>query len=495
MSGFRKIKNNHFDNKRGLNSSFYSDDRDFYEPSDNNEVSQTPSPDHSDFNESDEEFEIMTNHDEMKHNFKDICKHNNCNGCNKCKPGPRGPRGFDGQNGMSGHDGMDGQDGPKGKKGKKGKPGCKGDRGKRGHTGATGATGATGSQGIAGPTGPAGEGLGVTGPTGATGADGVTGPTGSTGSIGATGATGIQGPIGITGATGATGATGGIANPIGTIGNFNQPTVGNMITIGIDTTDAFSAGETIFIQNGGYYLVDFINGPNTMTIMNLGYLGNVSPGVVVPDGSLVTASGPIGPTGATGATGTDGVTGATGATGADGVTGSTGATGTDGVIGATGATGADGITGPTGPIGATGADGITGATGATGAIGPQGNDGPTGPIGPAKADYTISNQEVTVLNPAYANIGYFAWDQARYSTYTNGTIIFNSTITDRTYDIRIINGVGTILGGPMTVASSGTSTLAFTNPIADDRIIVQVIKTVAGGSSGIIQGISIEWNV
>ena len=182
---------------------------------------------------------------------------------------------------------------------------------------------------------------GATGTTGTTGAQGPIGPGGATGATGATGAPGAPGVTGTTGTTGAAGATGGNAYTVTSAG-FTQPNPGSTVPVFVASTAFMAPGEALFIQNGGYYTVSYVNGSTSVVLTNLGVPGNASSGLVIGSGSSVVPSG---------------VQGATGANGANGATGSQGPAGTNGVNGATGGTGATGAQGPTGATGQAGVNG------------------------------------------------------------------------------------------------------------------------------------------
>jgi collagen triple helix repeat protein/carbohydrate binding protein with CBM5/12 domain len=289
-----------------------------------------------------------------------------------------------------------------------------------GPIGPPGATGATGAQGPAGTSGPPGtQGLpgpqGPTGPQGGPGAQGVPGPTGPTGPTGPSGADGATGPQGATGATGAQGTPGatGAQGPPGPPGGasasttlsatFTMPASGATAVASVANASVFGIGAVTFIPGLGYLSVNAVNaGTNQLTLQNLGYSTNASPGATAPSGTAVMgsgpqgATGPTGPQGPTGATGSQGVAGATGAQGPAGPAGPSGPTGAAATIAAgTTTTGAPGtqasvtnsgtssaavfnFTVPQGPVGNTGAQG---ATGATGTQGPAGSTGATGPQG------------------------------------------------------------------------------------------------------------------
>ncbi len=97
----------------------------------------------------------------------------------------------------------------------------------------------------------------------------------------------------------------GIAGSIGSSGfnaftvttaSFTQPASDSTVSITVGSTNWMSVGQTIFLENGGYYQVTAITNSTTATIKNLGYTGNASSGATVDTGAAVPA-GPIGPAG------------------------------------------------------------------------------------------------------------------------------------------------------------------------------------------------------
>lgn len=75
---------------------------------------------------------------------------------------------------------------------------------------------------------------------------------------------------------------------------FTQPAVGATVLVQIASTAWFGVGQTIFVENGGYYEV--ITKPNTTTatLENLGVTGFAAPAASVALGSTVTSAAIIG---------------------------------------------------------------------------------------------------------------------------------------------------------------------------------------------------------
>jgi hypothetical protein len=182
---------------------------------------------------------------------------------------------------------------------------------------------------------------------------------------------------------------------------FVHPVCSGNVTISVTSTSRITAGQTIFIENGGYYYIVQVIDMHHIIVQNQCTQGNAASGTtiatqstpVILAGPLGPAgeSGPTGPTGGVGATGSAGTTGATGengttgSTGSAGTTGATGGTGSAGTTGTTGGTGSAGTTGATGTTGSTGTTGTTGTIGGTGSAGTTGSTGTTGGTGSAGA--------------------------------------------------------------------------------------------------------------
>jgi hypothetical protein len=107
----------------------------------------------------------------------------------------------------------------------------------------------------------------------------------------------IPGPPGPPGLPGPPGTPGG-AGPAGqgaftdTTAGFTQPAVGFAVPVDVLNTDWLAVGAVLFVEVGGYYEVGAINTTTQVTLINLGYTGNLSPGGNVPTGQRVVASGP-----------------------------------------------------------------------------------------------------------------------------------------------------------------------------------------------------------
>lgn len=94
--------------------------------------------------------------------------------------------------------------------------------------------------------------------------------------------------------------------------SFTQPASSANVTITVSTAGQFTnawavPGQTIFIENGGYYSVVALVGINQITVQNLPYPNNAAPGTLIANGGKVSPSGERGEAGLAGANGTNGI--------------------------------------------------------------------------------------------------------------------------------------------------------------------------------------------
>jgi hypothetical protein len=123
---------------------------------------------------------------------------------------------------------------------------------------------------------------------------------------------------GASGANGANGTNGtnGIDAFDSITANATQPNVGSAVTVTMVKPAWISVGQVIYVELAGYYTVNTVVG-TSVSLINLGYPGNLAPGGTILLGASVSAAGLIG------ASGTAGV-GAPGIPGGDGIDGAPG---------------------------------------------------------------------------------------------------------------------------------------------------------------------------
>ena len=74
--------------------------------------------------------------------------------------------------------------------------------------------------------------------------------------------------------------------------NFTQPAVSGTIGITVAETTPFVAGVYVYVASAGYFKVTAVPTATTMTIQNLGSLGNAVGGTLISAGVKVVAAGP-----------------------------------------------------------------------------------------------------------------------------------------------------------------------------------------------------------
>lgn len=97
--------------------------------------------------------------------------------------------------------------------------------------------------------------------------------------------------------------------------SFTQPAINSSVTITVQDTSFLSAGAYIYIPGGGFYIITTIVNSTSLTITNLGVVGNTTPGATVNSLVLICPSGKPGINGVDGADGTNGVNGVDGVDG------------------------------------------------------------------------------------------------------------------------------------------------------------------------------------
>lgn len=109
--------------------------------------------------------------------------------------------------------------------------------------------------------------------------------------------------------------------------------------------------------------------------------------------------------------------------------------------------------------------------------------------------YHLVAQEIRANRPNYVSVGYFAWDQSRYSSYTSGALVFEVDVGNRNLDIRLQDTTANAtVVEQLAVSADGHYTITgFSNPSADARLELQVRKTSNGGQSPRIYGVQLEF--
>jgi len=109
--------------------------------------------------------------------------------------------------------------------------------------------------------------------------------------------------------------------------------------------------------------------------------------------------------------------------------------------------------------------------------------------------YAFPNK-VVVTNTSWTIIGYMAWDNSRYSGYSEGALVYEAVIVDRDLDIRVrdmTSSATIVLDGWVSLSGFRTAMSGFSNPSSDARLTLQARKSASGGTSPIIYGAQLEW--
>jgi len=72
-----------------------------------------------------------------------------------------------------------------------------------------------------------------------------------------------------------------------TSGSFTQPPPGGLVTVSLNTSTWMNAGQEIFIQSGGSYVVNSIPDGTSASLRNPGYAGNTVAGASIASGANV----------------------------------------------------------------------------------------------------------------------------------------------------------------------------------------------------------------
>jgi len=110
---------------------------------------------------------------------------------------------------------------------------------------------------------------------------------GQPGPVGPAGPSGPPGPPGPAGAAGTSGA-GAFTS---TTGTFTQPPVSSAVLVSVQNSSWMAVSQVVFVANGGYYRVFNIPNSTSVILINLGYNGNLIPGMLVASNSTIGPGG------------------------------------------------------------------------------------------------------------------------------------------------------------------------------------------------------------
>lgn len=107
--------------------------------------------------------------------------------------------------------------------------------------------------------------------------------------------------------------------------------------------------------------------------------------------------------------------------------------------------------------------------------------------------YHIAPTQFSASSTTNTTIGYFPWLNGRYTGYTSGVVILNTTIVDRNLIIRLQDITNAVTLGSATVTSSGVTEFSVSNPGSDADVQLQISKSATGGTNPILLGAVLEF--
>lgn len=128
------------------------------------------------------------------------------------------------------------------------------------------------------------------------------------------------------------------------------------------------------------------------------------------------------------------------------------------------------------------------ATSATTANWQTPGGGSTGAI-----SYHLAPTQYVASSTTETTISYFPWLDSRYSGYTNGILILNTTIVDRNLLIRLRDVTNGTTLGSATVSTSGVTSFVVSNPASDADVQLQISKSATGGTNPLLLGAILEF--
>lgn len=114
----------------------------------------------------------------------------------------------------------------------------------------------------------------------------------------------------------------------------------------------------------------------------------------------------------------------------------------------------------------------------------------------AKVTYTLSTTALVATNSAaYETVGYFAWDNSAYSSYTNGAVRLWLEQTDYDINVRLRNITEGSNVCEVLAPSGGIVAIhGLVNPSVDARIELQIQRAGAGSTNPSIHGVTLEFD-
>jgi len=108
--------------------------------------------------------------------------------------------------------------------------------------------------------------------------------------------------------------------------------------------------------------------------------------------------------------------------------------------------------------------------------------------------FILTTIPMAAITTTYSSVLYFPWNNSQFSTFSNGTLVFETEIFDRNIDVQVIDLThNVVLGSQTNIALSGVYTFSVANPSDDCRIAIQIEKTSNGGTDPMIYGMILNY--
>lgn len=103
---------------------------------------------------------------------------------------------------------------------------------------------------------------------------------------------------------------------------------------------------------------------------------------------------------------------------------------------------------------------------------------------------------VVANSATYISVFYIPWDVTRYASYSDGTLVFEAAVIDRTLDVRVQNLTAASTVATSTSIGNGFTTLTVpvAGLVADARLAIQVRRSGAGTVNPEVFGFNLEFD-
>ena len=96
---------------------------------------------------------------------------------------------------------------------------------------------------------------------------------------------------------------------------------------------------------------------------------------------------------------------------------------------------------------------------------------------------------------SFTTIANYLWLKNRGYNYSNGKLIFDAILSDRTLDIQVIDITNNVVLGGQAITVSGFYSVPIINPTADARLELQIRKSANGGTSPLVKASALEFDI